>query len=238
MRAASRPHARRDCRSRPATERRHGCLRPRGRARRAADRTTARGPRRRRVPAAARRARLRRRRRDDRRGRRGARAERDPRCSCRRRDRRPRLDEDLARWESPALSVDQTDLLGPVGARTTGDTKATAHRRPFYIELLAYLALHPDGVPGRDVADAFALRPERVRVDMSHLRRWLGTNPRTGNPYLPKAEPARHADSPALYRLDGVAVRPRPVPPSPHARTEPRRRRHRRSDRGAPTGQR
>jgi nucleoid-associated protein YgaU len=116
----------------------------------------------------------------------------------------PTLDEDLARWESPALSSPKLMLLGPVGARTTGDTKATAHRRPFYIELLAYLALHPNGVTARDVADAFGIRPERVRVDMSQLRRWLGTNPRTGQPHLPKAEPGRDPGSPALYRLNGV----------------------------------
>ncbi|WP_036517449.1 LysM peptidoglycan-binding domain-containing protein [Nocardioides sp. J54] len=116
----------------------------------------------------------------------------------------PGLDEDLARWESPALSSPKLVLLGPVGARTTGDTKATAHRRPFYVELLAYLALHPNGVTAHDVADAFGIRPERVRVDMSQLRRWLGTNPRTGEPYLPKAASAGGTEAPALYRLDGV----------------------------------
>ncbi|PVG83744.1 hypothetical protein DDE18_05360 [Nocardioides gansuensis] len=116
----------------------------------------------------------------------------------------PTLDEDLARWESPTLSAAKLTLLGPVGARTTGDTKATAHRRPFYVELLAYLALHPRGVSGHDVADAFGIRPERVRVDMSQLRRWLGNDPRTGKPYLPKAQPGPDPDSPALYRLDGV----------------------------------
>jgi nucleoid-associated protein YgaU len=116
----------------------------------------------------------------------------------------PTLDEDLARWESPALSSPKLMLLGPVGARTTGDTKATAHRRPFYIELLAYLALHPHGVTAHDVADAFGIRPERVRVDMSQLRRWLGTNPRTGQPHLPKAEPGRDPGSAALYRLNGL----------------------------------
>ena len=114
------------------------------------------------------------------------------------------LDQDLALWESPIPSAAKLTLLGPVSARTTGDTKATAHRRPFYVELLAYLALHPDGVSASKVADAFGLRPERVRVDMSQLRRWLGTNPRTGSPYLPKAESSRNSDSPALYKLEGV----------------------------------
>jgi nucleoid-associated protein YgaU len=116
----------------------------------------------------------------------------------------PTLDEDLARWESPTLSAAKLTLLGPVGARTTGDTKATAHRRPFYVELLAYLALHPRGVSGHEVADAFGIRPERVRVDMSQLRRWLGNDPRTGKLYLPKAQPGPDPDSSALYKLDGV----------------------------------
>ncbi|MFC5731530.1 MULTISPECIES: LysM peptidoglycan-binding domain-containing protein [Nocardioides] len=116
----------------------------------------------------------------------------------------PNLDEDLARWESPTLSSVKLTLLGPVGARTTGDTKATAHRRPFYVELLAFLALHPHGVSGHEVAEAFGIRPERVRVDMSQLRRWLGNDLRTGEPYLPKAEHGPSPDSPALYRLNGV----------------------------------
>jgi nucleoid-associated protein YgaU len=116
----------------------------------------------------------------------------------------PALDEDLARWESPTLSAAKLTLLGPVGARTTGDTKATAHRRPFYVELLAYLVLHPRGTSGHEVADAFGIRPERVRVDMSQLRRWLGNDARTGTPYLPKAQPGPDPESPALYKLDGV----------------------------------
>ena len=116
----------------------------------------------------------------------------------------PDLDEDLARWESPTLSSTKLTLLGPVGARTTGDTKATAHRRPFYVELLAYLALHPKGAPGVDLAEAFGIRPDRVRVDISQLRRWLGTNPRTGEPYLPRAEAPADPDSPAVYKLRGV----------------------------------
>ena len=89
-------------------------------------------------------------------------------------------------------------------SKRTGSHPATAHRRPFYVELLAYLALHPHGVSGHEVADAFGIRPERVRVDMSQLRRWLGNDPRTGKPYLPNAQPGPDPDSPALYKLDGV----------------------------------
>ncbi|GAA1761480.1 hypothetical protein GCM10009795_004900 [Nocardioides hankookensis] len=116
----------------------------------------------------------------------------------------PDLDEDLARWESSTLSAAKLILLGPVGARTTGDAKATSHRRPFYVELLAYLVLHPRGVPATEIADAFGLRPERVRVDMSQLRRWLGNDPGTGEPYLPHAEPGAGPHAAALYKTQGV----------------------------------
>lgn len=116
----------------------------------------------------------------------------------------PDLDEDLARWDSPTLASAKLTLLGPVGARTTGDAKAAAHRRPFYVELLAYLVLHPNGASGTDLAAAFAIKTDRVRVDISQLRRWLGTNPRTGELYLPKAETPATADAPALYKVHGV----------------------------------
>lgn len=116
----------------------------------------------------------------------------------------PDLDEDLARWESSTLASAKLILLGPVDACATGDAKATAHRRPFYVELLAYLALHPRGVAAAEVADAFGLKPDRVRVDISQLRRWLGNDPLTGEPYLPKAEPALGPDSPAVYKVRGV----------------------------------
>lgn len=116
----------------------------------------------------------------------------------------PDLDDDLARWESPTVSSTKLTLLGPVNARTSGNTKATAHRRPFYIELLAYLTLHPTGAPSSELASTFGLRIERVRVDMSALRRWLGNDPRTGDLYLPNAEAPPDSGEPARYVLNGV----------------------------------
>lgn len=116
----------------------------------------------------------------------------------------PRLDEDLALWESPTCAATKLTLLGPVGATTGGDTKATAHRRPFYVELLTYLTLHPDGVPALELTQAFGLRIERVRVDISALRRWLGNDPRTDKPYLPRAGAQPGSEEPARYRLEGI----------------------------------
>ncbi|GAB4005306.1 LysM peptidoglycan-binding domain-containing protein [Nocardioides ultimimeridianus] len=116
----------------------------------------------------------------------------------------PTLDEDLARWESPTLTSTKLTLLGPVGARTTGDAKTTAARRPYYVELLAYLLLHPDGSTADDLADAFGITPERARVSMSNLRRWLGRDPATELPYLPDAKQTHTTGTLAAYRVHGV----------------------------------
>lgn len=116
----------------------------------------------------------------------------------------PRLDEDLARWDSPTLTSTKLTLLGPVGARTTGDAKTTAARRPYYVELLAYLVLHPDGSTADDLADAFGITPERARVSMSNLRRWLGTDPNTKKPYLPDAKQTHTSGTLGAYKVQGV----------------------------------
>jgi hypothetical protein len=119
-------------------------------------------------------------------------------------DEDPRLDEDLARWESPTLTSTKLTLLGPVGARTTGDAKTTAARRPYYVELLAYLVLHPQGSTADDLAEAFGITRERARVSMSNLRRWLGTDPNTKKPYLPDAKQTHTSGTLGAYKVQGV----------------------------------
>ncbi|MCL2611686.1 MAG: LysM peptidoglycan-binding domain-containing protein [Nocardioidaceae bacterium] len=119
-------------------------------------------------------------------------------------DEDPGLDEDVVRWESPTLTSTKLTLLGPVGARTTGDAKTTAARRPYYVELLAYLVLHPAGSTADDLAGAFGITPERARVSMSNLRRWLGTDPNTKMPYLPDAKQTHTSGSLGAYKVQGV----------------------------------
>jgi hypothetical protein len=116
----------------------------------------------------------------------------------------PCLDEDLARWQSPTLLAPKLTLLGPVSARTQGDARQIAHRRPFYTELLAFLVLHPGGVTANDVADALGLQPERARKDLGIVRGWLGTDPRTGQLYLPNARQTHATGVPATYSVNGV----------------------------------
>lgn len=116
----------------------------------------------------------------------------------------PYLDEDLATWEAPVVVAPKLTLLGPVKARTPGDPKKGANRRAFYVELLAYLTLHPRGVTADEIAEAFGLRVDRARIDLSTLRSWLGNNPQFGEPYLPNARQTHTTGVPATYRVDGV----------------------------------
>ncbi|MCR1785880.1 LysM peptidoglycan-binding domain-containing protein [Nocardioides carbamazepini] len=118
----------------------------------------------------------------------------------------PTLDDDLARWEAPVVLVPQLTLLGPANARTAGDAKQVARRKPYYVEMLAYLALHPQGASAAEVADAFGIRVERARTDLSVLRHWLGNDPTTGQPHLPSARSRKAPGEPggAKYALQGV----------------------------------
>jgi LysM repeat protein len=115
----------------------------------------------------------------------------------------PDLDEDLARWDSPVPVAPKVTLLGPITVRTLGDAKATAHRRPYYVEFLAYLALHPNGVTAEKLAEDLCIRPQKARSDLSIIRKWLGQN-RAGKPYLPRAQQTHQDGVPATYALDGV----------------------------------
>lgn len=115
----------------------------------------------------------------------------------------PDLDEDLARWDSPVPVAPKVTLLGPVTVRTIGDATATAHRRPYYVEFLAYLALHPNGVTAEKLAEDLCIRPQKARSDLSIIRKWLGQS-RAGKPYLPRAQQTHQDGVPATYTLDGV----------------------------------
>jgi nucleoid-associated protein YgaU len=115
----------------------------------------------------------------------------------------PDLNEDLARWDSPVPVAPKLTLLGPIAVRTLGDATATAHRRPYYSEFLAYLALHPKGVSADQLAEDLCIRPQKARSDLSVVRRWLGQN-RSGKPYLPRAQQTHQNGVPATYALDGV----------------------------------
>ena len=117
------------------------------------------------------------------------------------------LDEDLALWLDADARVPRLTLLGPVDARAYGNPRAVAKRKPFYVELLAYLAMHPEGVSSRNLADAFGLTVPRARTDIGVVRSWLGTDPRSGEPHLPSANAATTSGNGAQrYQVRGLLV--------------------------------
>lgn len=116
------------------------------------------------------------------------------------------LNDIVDSWFDPQCPYPRLSLLGPVSARTHGDPKAVARRKPFYLEILTYLVLHPEGVTGAQMAEDFGIRIERLRTDIGEVRKWLGTNPRTGKRHLPKADTsdASGVRGSALYRVEDV----------------------------------
>lgn len=123
-------------------------------------------------------------------------------------DADPTLDQEVAWWFDPTCRLPRISVLGPVHGRAYGDATDIAGRKPFYTEMLAFLALHPDGVTSGQVADAFAITPKRARVDMNALRSWLGTNPHASGPHLPKADESRAARQRGghFYQVDDVLL--------------------------------
>ena len=125
-------------------------------------------------------------------------------------DADPTLDTHLDLWFSDHDALPRLWLLGPVRGRTGsgGDPTALLKRKAHTLELAAYLATRPNGATTNDVADAFGVAPGQVRKDMAVLRRWLGTDPRTGRPHIPDATttPAAKARGIGVYQLDDVLV--------------------------------
>lgn len=115
----------------------------------------------------------------------------------------PTLDQDIADWFSPSCDRPRLTLLGPVAARTHG--KALAKRKPYFTELLAFLALHrKHGATREQIREAFSISDGKVRDYTNIVRDWLGTNPRTGEDHLPYADkaPAAKVTGVNVYQVD------------------------------------
>lgn len=121
-------------------------------------------------------------------------------------DADPTLDDDLAMWWSQDCPLPRLTLLGPVGARTRG-TPVTK-RKPYYTEMLAYLATRAHGATPEELADAFTITPAKARDYARIVRDWLGTNPRTGEAHLPDARkaPAAIARGVGVYQVLDLLV--------------------------------
>jgi nucleoid-associated protein YgaU len=115
----------------------------------------------------------------------------------------PDLDQDIADWFCSDCDRPRLSLLGPVTARTHG--KALAKRKPYFTELLAFLALHrKHGATREAISAAFGIEAGKARDYANIVRDWLGTNPRTGEPHMPHADkaPAAKANGVNVYQVD------------------------------------
>lgn len=120
----------------------------------------------------------------------------------------PDLDGDVKAWFDDDCRLPRLHLLGPVRAQAHGDPAAVSRRKPHYVEALTFLTLHPEGVTTKQIAEAFSINKDRVRVDMGVVRKWLGRNERTGHPHLPPAAQSRAAGEAGVwtYQVDDVLV--------------------------------
>ncbi|GGO85182.1 hypothetical protein GCM10011584_04510 [Nocardioides phosphati] len=115
----------------------------------------------------------------------------------------PTLDQDIADWFSTDCKRPRLTLLGPVTARAYG--KPLAKRKDYFIELLAYLALHREnGATREQIETAFSISDGKVRDYTNIVRDWLGTNPQTGEKHLPYADkaPAKKLTGVNVYQVD------------------------------------
>jgi len=117
----------------------------------------------------------------------------------------PTLDEDLAAWWNPEARVPRLTLLGSVKAKTFG--KPLAERKAYLTELLAYLALHPQGVTTAQIVEAFGITEGKTRDYIGRCREWLGQDA-TGQLHIPYAPdtPASRERGVNVYQVQGLLV--------------------------------
>ena len=120
----------------------------------------------------------------------------------------PTLDADLAEWWADSCPRPRLQVFGPTRVRVGpgGEPGAAASTLSLCTELVAFLGTRPDGVTTQEVADAFNIKELRVRKNMSIVRAWLGVNPKTGRPFMPKSTESEraHERGVGLYQIEGL----------------------------------
>lgn len=124
-------------------------------------------------------------------------------------DADPYLDHDLAQWNDPSSPRPKLTLLGPVQVRAQGSLPERNPRRPFYTEIVAYLATRPGGATSERYGTAIwpdepdVVGKTKVRQSISVVRSWLGRDPVTGADYLPSGLTAAAG---GRYRVEGILI--------------------------------
>jgi hypothetical protein len=121
----------------------------------------------------------------------------------------PGLDADIATWHDPTTPRPRLSLLGPLQVRSTGTLPQRAPRVPWHTEIVAYLGVHPRGVTPEEYGtdlwpdDREITSKTKLRQSVSLVRKWLGSDPDTGQAYLPVANEAGQ-NGVGLYRIHSL----------------------------------
>jgi hypothetical protein len=122
----------------------------------------------------------------------------------------PELDLDLAEWFADSSDRPRLALLGPVWLRVGrgGQPVQSARRRPYYTEIVAYLATKPRGATTAEICDAFGFGSQRARKDVAITRKWLGVHPENGTRFLPDATESAESQRQGvgLYKVRDVLI--------------------------------
>jgi hypothetical protein len=123
-------------------------------------------------------------------------------------DADPTLDADLEAWFGPQGHRPKLAVLGHMTVRVAAgqENDDTARRRPYYMELVAYLASRENGATTDELRKAFDANGDRIRRDLATVRGWLGSDPITHESYLPAAVqvPIANGRTTGHYDLRGV----------------------------------
>ncbi|GLY19943.1 hypothetical protein Kisp01_69570 [Kineosporia sp. NBRC 101677] len=119
----------------------------------------------------------------------------------------PTLDADLAQWHNDQCPRPKLRLLGPIHVTATGTPPSGGRRIPWLTEVVTLLSAHPEGLTYDQLAEnlwpddaATKAASAMPRQTISAVRRWLGTDPHTSQPYLPEAR--KGGDTRGIYRIN------------------------------------
>jgi hypothetical protein len=115
------------------------------------------------------------------------------------------LDVDLADWYDDTTTRPRITVLGPIQVRAQGDLPAGRPRLAWHTEVVTYLATRPRGATVEEFGTALwpdepdvANKP-KLRNSIYVARKWLGTDPNTGQDHLP----ANTRTGGGAYRITG-----------------------------------
>jgi LysM repeat protein len=115
----------------------------------------------------------------------------------------PTMDADLADWRDPDSPRPKLRLIGAIELTAAG--VRPPKRISYYTEIAAFIGTRDHGATAEQVAAAFDVATSSIYSRINTVRAWLGTNPATGEKYLPDSTQsiAGKARGVGVYEFDG-----------------------------------